>query len=111
MSDKYIIEYDRLTDDEVKGLISECEAEIERRRNARLVEVQESIKQLADSVGMTPDELVQNMKKGKAPAQKVIRFRNDENHDETWSGRGKRPNWVNAALEQGRKLEDFRVSH
>lgn len=28
---------------------------------------------------------------------------------ETWSGRGKQPRWLVAALQSGRKLEDFRI--
>ena len=28
---------------------------------------------------------------------------------ETWSGRGKQPRWVVAALQSGHKLEDFRI--
>src|SRR5574337_842168 len=29
---------------------------------------------------------------------------------ETWSGRGKRPRWLVAAMKSGRKLEEFRIS-
>ncbi len=28
----------------------------------------------------------------------------------TWAGRGRRPTWLNEALEQGHTLEDFKVS-
>jgi DNA-binding protein H-NS len=30
--------------------------------------------------------------------------------DETWSGRGKQPRWLVAALQSGRRLEEFRIS-
>ena len=29
---------------------------------------------------------------------------------ETWSGRGKRPRWLVAAVKSGRKIEEFRIS-
>ena len=29
---------------------------------------------------------------------------------ETWSGRGKRPRWLVAAMKSGRKIEEFRIS-
>jgi DNA-binding protein H-NS len=29
---------------------------------------------------------------------------------ETWSGRGRQPRWIVAALKSGRKLEEFRIS-
>jgi DNA-binding protein H-NS len=30
---------------------------------------------------------------------------------ETWSGRGKRPRWLVAALQSGHQLEEFRITH
>ncbi len=32
---------------------------------------------------------------------------NPDNQDETWSGRGRRPRWINAALDAGRTLDDL----
>jgi DNA-binding protein H-NS len=36
-----------------------------------------------------------------------VKFRDDAGH--TWSGRGKRPNWFNAALAAGKSPADFLV--
>ncbi len=33
----------------------------------------------------------------------------DSSTGETWTGRGKQPKWLSAALECGKKLEDFRI--
>lgn len=38
------------------------------------------------------------------------KFRNLEAPYEAWSGRGKQPRWLTAALEAGRSLEDFAIS-
>jgi DNA-binding protein H-NS len=35
------------------------------------------------------------------------KYRNPEEHSETWSGRGKQPRWLVAALEDGHKIEEF----
>ena len=37
------------------------------------------------------------------------RFRNPENPDQTWSGRGRRPRWIHDAEAAGRSLEDLRI--
>ena len=37
------------------------------------------------------------------------RYRNPENPDQTWSGRGRRPRWVHDAEAAGRSLEDLRI--
>jgi DNA-binding protein H-NS len=36
------------------------------------------------------------------------KYRNPQT-SETWSGRGKLPRWLAAAMKSGRKLEDFRI--
>ena len=38
----------------------------------------------------------------------AVKYR-DEATGNTWSGRGLQPNWLKAALSEGRKLEDFAV--
>jgi DNA-binding protein H-NS len=37
------------------------------------------------------------------------KFRNPANPSEIWSGRGKRPRWLSAALKKGTDLEEFRI--
>jgi DNA-binding protein H-NS len=38
------------------------------------------------------------------------KYRNPLSPQETWSGRGKQPRWLVAALEAGGKIEDFVIS-
>jgi DNA-binding protein H-NS len=37
------------------------------------------------------------------------KYRNPENLEETWAGRGLKPRWLAAALKSGKKLEDFSI--
>lgn len=37
-----------------------------------------------------------------------IRYRDDEGN--TWTGRGKQPNWLRAHVEAGHDIEEFRVN-
>jgi DNA-binding protein H-NS len=37
------------------------------------------------------------------------KYRNPQMPSETWSGRGKQPRWLVAAIKAGRKIEDFRI--
>jgi DNA-binding protein H-NS len=50
----------------------------------------------------------------RAPRRKYPRvfpkYRNPSEPSETWSGRGKRPRWLAAALNTGRKIEEFVIS-
>lgn len=38
------------------------------------------------------------------------KYRNPANANETWSGRGKQPRWLQAYTGQGRALEEFRIA-
>ena len=42
------------------------------------------------------------------PASGAIRYRDDAGP--AWSGRGRRPGWINAALAAGKTLDDFAVN-
>lgn len=37
------------------------------------------------------------------------KYRNPSEPYETWSGRGKQPRWLVAAIKSGRKIDDFRI--
>jgi DNA-binding protein H-NS len=38
------------------------------------------------------------------------KYRNPNEPSETWSGRGKQPRWLTAALKTGHKIEDFAIN-
>ena len=50
---------------------------------------------------------------GDRPRRKYPRvfpkYRNPQMPSETWSGRGKQPRWLVAAIQSGRKIDDFRI--
>jgi DNA-binding protein H-NS len=44
----------------------------------------------------------------KRPYSKVFqKYRNPDDPSETWSGRGKQPNWLGKQLKKGKKTKDF----
>lgn len=44
-----------------------------------------------------------------AKATAEARFRNPEDHSQTWSGRGRKPRWYSEAEASGRPIEDLRA--
>ncbi len=54
--------------------------------------------------------LVGNSGKVRRKYPRVLpKYRNPQMPSETWSGRGKLPRWLVAAMKSGRKMEDFRI--
>jgi DNA-binding protein H-NS len=49
----------------------------------------------------------QHSSKGRKVAAK---YQNPDNPSETWAGRGMRPRWLQAQLQQGRSVEDFAIN-
>jgi DNA-binding protein H-NS len=59
------------------------------------------------------DQVATLTKPGETPRRRyplvLPKYRNPQT-SETWSGRGKRPRWLTAAMRSGRKIEEFRIS-
>lgn len=72
-----------------------------------------ALEQAAKEHGFKLSELVSDQKPGKTrksgEAGGDTAYANPENSEETWSGRGRRPRWVNDALAAGRSLEDLKA--
>jgi DNA-binding protein H-NS len=55
------------------------------------------------------DKLRSRDQKQRRKYPRVLPKYQDPQTSETWSGRGKRPRWLVAAMKSGRKIEDFRI--
>ena len=80
--------------------------DFERRKKAEtLIE----LKALAQSKGFSLDELLDNGKGNKKKAPVAAKYADPANPDNTWSGRGRKPKWLAAALENGASIEYFAI--
>lgn len=93
---------------ELKELIVEAEAAIKTRVSEDLKKAREAVEAAAKDFGFSLEEVIggQGLKKNvKMPPK----FRNPDNPEETWSGRGRQPGWFIAAMEGGKSEEDLRI--
>ncbi len=95
--------------------LAALEAKIEDRKKSLKSEnsgkALKEARAIAEKYGLAPAELGRMLGgklKGVA-APKIIRFRNPKNPDQTWAGRGRKPDWLVKALKGGKKVEDFAV--
>lgn len=74
-------------------------------------EALKEVKNIIVRYGFSAGELgLQRKKMGATDKPKVAaKYVNPENANETWTGRGKKPNWVERVLAQGRHLEDLHI--
>jgi DNA-binding protein H-NS len=63
----------------------------------------------ARELGFTLAELTGQPNK-KAKAVSSPKYRHPENPEQTWTGRGRQPDWMKDALENGRSKDEFLIS-
>ena len=88
-------------------LIAEAQTHLEALRRSKYKEVIAQIKELAASIGVT----VEIHEASKATLAKIpAKFRNPDNHSQTWTGRGIAPKWLKALIAQGRDKNEFLIN-
>ncbi|GJL83761.1 MAG: histone-like nucleoid-structuring protein H-NS [marine bacterium B5-7] len=113
---------------ELEELIRQCSSQIESRKKTKRKELAKQFKELARSEGLDVAEIIADPKtvttrkrRGKKTSHKKAgrrksrgkvapKYRNPLNSSETWTGRGRKPLWVVAALDSGKKLQDLAIT-
>lgn len=101
------VDLSKLSIEELETLVRDAQAEIAARKEAERERVLQQVRELAASIGMSVEELLKLQKAGKRPVE--AKYRHPENAELTWSGRGKRPQWVTDTLASGKTLEDLAI--
>lgn len=90
---------------ELKEAIAAREAQ-QQENNRRVAK--EEIQGILSAHGFTLEELF-GKSSARKPSKVAPKYRNPKNAEETWSGRGRRPRWLEAELAKGKSVEDFAI--
>jgi DNA-binding protein H-NS len=85
------------------------ETALTRRKDEARAEVKRKIAELASDSGFEVAELFGGKRGGKKASASAAKYRNPKDGSQTWTGRGRKPNWLVEELGQGAKLESFEV--
>src|SRR6218665_17428 len=108
------INLDNLTIAELDTLIDQAAELIEKKKAQALVDAKAEVEKIAAATGMSVEELL-GLKAGKVKkagaAKKPVadKYRNPKDYNQTSTGRGKRPRWLQEMLDHGGKLENFLI--
>lgn len=106
-----------MSETELRELLRSAQEALERLVAKRARSTLKEAKRMAAEVGYE----ITFVKTGKTDGRKakekpqslrppvLPKFRNPDNPDETWSGRGRQPKWVQAALAGGETLADLAI--
>jgi DNA-binding protein H-NS len=104
-----------MSEPELRELIRNAEEALDRLVAKRARATLKEAKRMAAEVGyeltfVKTGKTEGGKTKPQSSRAKVLpKYRNPEHADETWSGRGRQPKWVQAALAGGDKLSDLAI--
>ena len=84
---------------EIQALIASAQEAIALKKESEKAQVLEDMKALAKERGFDFSDFTSTKKPRKKSEAK---YRNPENHEQTWTGMGRKPNWLVATLEAGK---------
>lgn len=94
---------------ELAALEQELAAAKVARAEADLQSLREEVYALLDKRGYTFAEVF-GKAKGRKTGSVKPKYRNPKNTSETWTGRGRRPRWLEAEMKKGRSLKSFLIA-
>lgn len=103
------IDLDGLSLSELKSLQKQVTRAIDEFADREKSRAMAALEEKARELGFSLSELMGTPRKaGKKPAG-VARYRNPADPSATWTGKGRRPDWVRAALNAGKSLDDLAI--
>jgi DNA-binding protein H-NS len=109
---------DAMSIDEMWQLHEDVIRALSTRLTSEKRELEKRLAQLRLEKGemLRSDPVNRNLKKGASGQRRQYpkvfpKYRNPNDPSETWSGRGKKPRWLTAALKAGHPIEDFVISN
>lgn len=102
----------KLSYDELNQLDRNLKAEIAARRKNDEAKLVDDIRSKAAQLGLSAEELINKLRNAQSGKSSRPKGAAVFVHPETrahWSGRGRKPRWVEAWIESGRSLEELRA--
>lgn len=106
------LELESMSLDDLWSLHEEISGILSDRIKAEKHELEKRLAALGGSAAVLVDSGAAKLSSTGKPRRKYPRvlpkYRNPQT-SETWSGRGKRPRWLVAAMKSGKRIEEFRI--
>ena len=98
---------DKLSYVQLLSLQKRVEEAISEKRVADAQATKEQLRQMAEKAGFDIRELYG--KRGSPKGTGVAKYRNPKDASQTWTGRGRKPNWLVDAVKKGAKIDSFAI--
>ena len=115
----------KMSREELVKLKSDIDAQLKAKEKSARKDALDAIKKAAAAHGFSGDEIVGDAPKkrgpkpcstrgkakpkAKAAPKSAPKYANPADPKQTWTGRGRQPNWVKEAVAKGKKLADMAI--
>lgn len=103
------VDISNLNQKQLNDLIAKAETRKKDMRQDKLAKLRVKVNDMIKAEGYTFEDVFGGRRKTRRTGKIPPKFFNPSNPAETWSGRGKRPRWFNAALKAGKKDKDLLI--
>ena len=93
--------------EQLQATIKDAEAKIKQKKAQSLKDGYVQFKEIAKANGSTIEEILKVGKR--VHKESKVAYRDPAEPKNVWAGRGRKPLWLEKALAEGKKLEDFAV--
>lgn len=94
---------------ELKALLKDVEKALASLEDRRRSEALKALEDAAKEHGFSLSELTGKRGKGGNKAPSIAKYANPEDPSQTWTGKGRKPNWFTVALEAGKSPDDMTI--
>jgi DNA-binding protein H-NS len=103
------VDLKKLNQNQLNDLITKAEQRKMEIEKEKLVKLRDRINKLIKDEGFTFEDVFGARRTRRTATKVAPKYRNPADPSQTWSGRGKRPRWFNAALKAGKKEKDLLI--
>jgi DNA-binding protein H-NS len=103
------ISVEKMTLKQIEGLEAQIAAAKVKAADAAKVELKAKIDALLAGSEFTIGDLYPMSGRGRKKGKSAAKYANPEDRSQTYTGRGRRPRWLEARLKKGAKLDDFAI--
>lgn len=73
------------------------------------LEALKAAKQAAAEFGFSLEEISKDVRPADTRSKAAPKYRNPENPEDTWTGRGRKPHWIHTALTSGSDISELEI--
>ncbi len=98
------IDLESLSRDELSKLITDAQKALKTLESRRMAEAKRAAEMAAKEFGFSLEDV---LTAGSNNSKGAPKYANPADPSQTWTGRGRKPNWLIDAMDAGKSLEDL----